>query len=62
MFNMNVVNYQVTFTIPEHLKRDVYVVSSENFLEHFNRLFESYEEMSVNFSVDIKHTDTQIIS
>jgi hypothetical protein len=58
---MTIVNYEVTFTIPEHLKRDVYVVNSENFLEHFNRLFESYEEMSVDFSVDIKHTDTQII-
>jgi pantothenate kinase type III len=59
---MTIVNYEVTFTIPEHLKRDVYVVSSENFLENFNRLFESYEEMGVDFSVNIKHTDTQIIT
>lgn len=58
---MNVVNYQVVFHIPVNLKHDVYVVSSENFLEHFNRLFESYEERGVDFSVDIRHTDTQII-
>ena len=58
---MNVVNYQVIFHIPVNLKHDAYVVSSENFLEHFNRLFESYEDMGVDFSVEIRHTDTQII-
>ena len=61
MFNMTIVNYEVTFTIPENLKRDVYVVSSENFLRNFNRLFEVYEEMSLDFSVSITHTNTQIV-
>ena len=58
---MTIVNYEVTFTIPENLKRDVYVVSSENFLRNFNRLFEVYEEMSLDFSVSITHTNTQIV-
>lgn len=58
---MTIVNYEVMFNIPQQCKKDVYIVTSENFLEHFNRLFESYEEMNIDFSVSIKHTDTQII-
>jgi hypothetical protein len=58
---MTIVNYEVVFHIPQNIRHDVYIVTSTNFLEHFNRLFEEYEEMGVDFTTSIKHTDTQII-
>jgi hypothetical protein len=58
---MTIVNYEVTFHIPAQIRQDVYIVTSTNFLEHFNRLFGEYEEKGVDFSTSIKHTDTQII-
>lgn len=57
-----IVNYQVVFTVPKNLKKDVYIVSSENFLESFNRLFESYEELDAEWTVHISNTDTQIVT
>ena len=59
---MTIVNYEVVFRIPVNLRNDTYVVSSENFLQKFNSLFEEYEQLDAEFSVTIKHTDTQIIS
>lgn len=59
---MQIVNYEVTFYTPEQIRQDVYIVNSENFLTHFNKLFEEYELMGVAFSTSIKHTNTQIIT
>lgn len=59
---MTVVNYEVVFEIPVNLRKDVYIVSSENFLEKFNQLFYQYEqEIDAEWNVFIKHTDTHII-
>lgn len=57
-----IVNYEVTFEIPVNLKKDIYIVSSENFLESFNRLFASYEELDTDWNVFICQTDTQIVT
>lgn len=57
-----IVNYEVIFEIPVNLKKDIYIVSSENFLESFNRLFESYEELDTDWNVFICQTDTQIVT
>ena len=59
---MMIVNYEVTFEIPVNLKKDIYIVSSENFLESFNRLFASYEELDTDWNVFICQTDTQIVT
>lgn len=58
---MTIVNYEVVFKIPVNLRNDTYIVSSENFLQKFNSLFEYYEQLDAEFSVTINHTDTQII-
>ncbi len=57
-----IVNYEVTFEIPANLRKDIYIVSSENFLESFNRLFESYSELDAEWNVFICNTDTQIVT